>query len=465
MDLITSLSIILGVIILTAIIIYFFSRQYRKAGPNEILIVSGGKKSKLILPDGSEKVIGFKFSIGGGSYVSPITQSVFILPVEVVSIHSKLTDVLSKNGISLSLEFSAQVKINTEAYPMYQAITNFINKGTQGILETSQTVLESKVRELAGTFAVEELFSQSNRFTESLDKEIDRDFSELGLLLVSFGLSEIKDAQGYIEALSKPYITKAKYQADVDQAEKDRDLTIKAAQASKEGKIARLKAEAEVAGASWHNEAKKAESQVMVNQRKAQADMAYEVERYKLQQSLKKEEFAVKKIELEESTKLEELQIKKKEKELQANILKPAEARSQQVKMEADAESYRLETESKGKMTAKKTEDMLEAERIRLLGKAEADSIAEKARSYQSYNQAAIYQMIMEKMPELAKAISEPLSKVDKIVMIESDGKLGGSKITGQVTDILAQLPEVVEALTGADIKEFLKKKFSADEK
>ena len=98
------------------------------------------------------------------------------------------------------------------------------------------------------------------------------------------------------------------------------------------------------------------------------------------------------------------------------------------------------------------------------LGKAEAETLTEKAKAYEFYNQAAVYQMILDKMPEIAGSISEPLSKIDKIVMIEQDGKLGTSKLTGQVVDIIAQLPEVVEALTGADIKEFLKKKLNSKE-
>jgi flotillin len=113
---------------------------------------------------------------------------------------------------------------------------------------------------------------------------------------------------------------------------------------------------------------------------------------------------------------------------------------------------------------AKQAEDKAEAEKLRMLGQAEAESLKAKAKAFETYNQAAIYQMILEKMPELASAVSEPLSKLDKIVMIESDGKLGTSKITGQVADILSQLPEIVESLTGADLKKFLKDKLKGNE-
>ena len=158
------------------------------------------------------------------------------------------------------------------------------------------------------------------------------------------------------------------------------------------------------------------------------------------------------------------MNIDKKKKELEANVLKPAEARKRQVMSEADAEQYRIIAESKGKMEAKKAEDDAEAEKIKKIGEAVANSIALKAQAHEKFNEAALYELILEKMPEIVKAVSEPLSKVDKIVMIENDGKLGTSKITGQVAEVLAQMPEVVEALTGVDLKKFLKNKLNKEE-
>ncbi len=464
MDLISISIVVAVVVVLVVLIALFIRKQYHKVGPNEILIISGGRKNLVTLPDGSKKEIGFRYRIGGGTFVNPFTESVEKLPIEVIPVHSKIGDVLTNNGIPITAEFNSQVKIDTDEYALYLAITNFLSKGAEGIHEVAQTVLESKVREVIGAQTVEDIFMKRNAFSAQVVKAVQDDFQNLGLVIVSFGLREITDAQGYIDALSKPHITKAKYDAAVDQAEKDRDITIKSAQAKKEGEVARLQADAEIAKASWENEAKKAESQVGVNQKKARADMAYELERHKLQQNIKREEYAVRKVEMEEATKLEEMSVERKQRELEANIIKPAEARSVQIKAEADAESYRIATESKGKIEARKAEDEAEADRIKKLGEAEADATAKKAKAFESYNQAAIYQMIMDKMPEIASAVSEPLSKLDKIVMIQSDGKLGTSKLTGQVAEILSQLPDVVESLTGADIKKFLKKKLSDEE-
>ncbi len=456
--------VIAAVVLLLALMIWLIAKQYRKVGPNEILIISGGRKGKITMPDGTQKEIGFRFRIGGGTFVNPFFETVERLPIEVIPIHGKVAEAMTSNSIPVVAEYTAQVRIDTSDYALYLAITNFLSKGTEGIREVSETILEGKVRELIGQYTIEELFTKRSQFVAKVSGDTQADFNQLGLVLMSFALNEVIDTQGYLEALSRPQITRAKYEAEVDQAEKNRDITIRTAQAKKEGEIARLQAEAEIAKVNWQNEALKSQSQVEVNRKKAQADMAYELERYRIQQELKKEEFKLKRLEMDETIKLEELNIQKKQKELEANIIKPAEARKQQIVSEAEAESYRIQTETKAKVEAKMAEDRAEIEKLRQLGKAEAEALTAKAKAFENYGQAALYQMILEKMPELASAVSEPLSKLDKIIMIEQDGKLGASKITGQVAEILSQLPEVVEALTGADIKKFLKEKLSEKE-
>ena len=59
------LLILLGIILIAIGVYFYMFRKYVKAAPNEILIVSGGKKSELALPDGSKKEIGYRYQIGG----------------------------------------------------------------------------------------------------------------------------------------------------------------------------------------------------------------------------------------------------------------------------------------------------------------------------------------------------------------------------------------------------------------
>jgi flotillin len=295
---------------------------------------------------------------------------------------------------------------------------------------------------------VEQLFQQRFEFADKVKDSASLDFSRMGLQVLSYALKDFSDKQGYIESLSKPRIAQARGEAAVAEAEAEKDATVKAAAARKESDIAKFRAETEIAEANRDYELKRAEYSSMVNQKKAQADLSYEIERQKMNQQLKKEEYSVKMVEKESAIKLEEKEVVRKEMELESTVKKQADAHKYQVIAETDANAYKLAEEAKGKAAG-----------IRLTGASEAEAMKAKAAAYADYNQAAIYQMLISVMPELARAVSEPLSKVDKIVMIDSgNGASGASKVTRQVAEVLAQLPAVVESLSGVDLKKALER-------
>jgi len=323
------------------------------------------------------------------------------------------------------------------------------------------------MREIIGTMTVEQIYRGRQEFSSKVSEAIQSDFTKMGLVMLSYALKDISDSQGYIDSLSRPQIAAAKRDAAIAQAETEKDSIIKSSQARREAEVARLQADAQIAKAGWENEAKKAESQVLVNQKKAQADFSYELERFRLAQEIKKEEAKVKLIEKEEAVRIETAEISRKEKELDSNVLKPADARKYQIKAEADAEEYRIQAEARGKAEAMKLEGLADAERIKQKGLAEAEAMSKKAQAWEKYNQAAIFETYMKILPDLARAVAEPLSKVDKIVVVGGEKGLGTTRITGQVAEILAQLPEIVQSLAGVDLKKFLKDKLSpaADDK
>jgi flotillin len=457
--------IIALVVVFIGLLIFMLMKQYRKVSPNEVLIVSGGRKRVVTEPDGTKRTIGYRANIGGGTLVLPFFERAETLPIEVITVNIKISEVLTKEGIPLIAEGTAQVKIKNDDHSIRLAAEQFLGLGSDGIRDVAKTVLEGKMRSVIGSMTVEEIYMGREEFTSKVEKGTKEDFQVMGLTMISFALQEISDTQGYLDALAKPRIAQVKRDATIAQAEADKDAQIKASQAKKEGDIAKLRAEAEIAGVAWDNEAKKAQSQVHVNKIKAQADIAYEMERSIVTQSLKKEEYKIKVIDKEEAIKVEDLEIKRKEKELEANIKKPSDARKYQVIAESEAEAYRLEQEAKGQAKAKKLLSDAEAEKIKVEGSAEAEAMAKKAESYEKYNQAAVYQMVVDKLPELARSVSEPLSKIEKIIMIGSnDGNLGTSKITGQITNVLAQLPELIQTTTGIDLKKIIKDKFENKE-
>ncbi len=461
----TSALILFGVIILfLALIALLLAKQYRKVGPNEALIISGGRKRTAIAPDGTKTKVGYRYRLGGGTFVWPFMETVDILPIEAITMNIKTPEVLTNGGVPIMAEAVAQIKIDSSDHAIRLAAEQFLGLGKEGIKSVAETVLEGKMREVMGTMTVEQIYKARHEFSASVTQAAQSDFARMGLNMMSFALKDISDTQGYLDALGKPQIAAAKRDATIAEAETEKEATIKSSEARREGEIARLSADALIAKAQWENEAKKAESQVQVNQKKAAADFAYEIERARLSQDMKKEESKVKFIEKQEAIKIEELEIARKEKELNSNVIKPADARKYQMKAEAEAEEYRIQSEARGKADAMKLEGIAQAEKTKHIGLAEAESMMKKAQAWDKYNQAAILEMYLNMLPDLAKSVSEPLSKVDKIVVVGGDKNLGTTKITSQVGEILAQMPEVVKSLTGVDLKKYLKKKLASDD-
>jgi len=456
----TVLLIIIGAaIVVVALVLFAVFKQYRRVGPNEVLIISGGRKRTVTEPDGTKRKVGYRVHIGGGTFVNPFLETAQVLPLEVMTLTIKTPEVLTAQGVHIIAEGSAQVKVKGDDYSIRQAAENFLGKGTEGISSIAHDILEGHMRAALGSMTVEELYQKRDEFARKVEEAAKSDFDALGLGVIAFALKDFSDTQGYIEALGKPRIAQVKRDAVVAQAETDKDASIKSSQARKEGEIAKLRAEAEIAEANRDYESQRAEFQAAVNQKRAHADMSYDLERHRMNQQIKKEEYKVRLVEKEEGIKVEEQEIVRKEKELEATVKKAADAKNYQIMKEADAESYRLAIMAKGKTLAAKNDGLAQAEIIKATGEAEAEAMERKAQSYLKYNEAAVYHMFIEKLPELARAVSEPLSKVDKIVIVDGgSGASGASKLTGQVAQILAQLPTVVESLSGIDLKQFMSK-------
>lgn len=461
-----SILILIGIIIVILVLLsILIAKQYRKVGPNEVLIISGGRKRSALQPDGTKRKIGYRYRLGGGTFVWPFLETVDILPIDVVNLSIKIPEVLTYGGILIMADASAQVKIDSDENSIRLAAEQFLGTGKDGIRDISSTILDGKMRAVIGTMTVEDIYRERGEFADKVIKSVGNEFSRMGLTLISFALKEISDTQGYLDALGKTQIASAKRDATIAEAENEKEAVIKSSAARKEGEVARLNADALIAKAQWENEAKKAESQVQVNQKKARADFAYELERSCLNQDIKKEEANVKLIEKEESIKLEAMEITRREKELDYSVIKPADARKYQIKAEAEAEGFRIQAEAEGKSEALRLEAQAEAEKIKQKGLAEAETMLKKANAWEKYNQAAILEIYLKSLPELARAVSEPLSKVDKIVLVGGDKGTGATKITSQVAEILAQMPDVVESLTGVDLKKYFKDKLTPEKK
>ena len=354
---ITGIIILAGAIIVFLIFFFFaISKQYRKVGPNEVLIISGGRKRTVVEPDGTKRKIGYRMHVGGCTFVLPFLERADILPLEVFTLNIEIPDGLTAKGIELRAVGQAQVKVKSDDHSIRMAAEQFLSKGLTGMKDIPQQILEGNMRSVLGSLAVEEIYKNRDDFANKVSNLAVDAFNSMGLVILSFSLKEISDSQGYLEALGKPYMAKIKGEAEIAQAEADKVAAIKSAEARKEGDIAKFKAETEIAQASRDYEIQRADLQAGINQKRAIADSAYDLERLKMNQQLKKEEYEVRLIEKEQAIKVADKEILRKEKELESTVKKTADAMKYQAEAEAEATSHKLGAAAKGKAAAIKHE-------------------------------------------------------------------------------------------------------------
>lgn len=332
-----------------------------------------------------------------------------------------------------------------------------------------QTV-EGHLRGIVGTLTIEDIYKNRDAFAQKVQEVSAGDLANMGLSIDSFTLRDIKDDHGYLEALGKPRVAQVKRDATIAQAEADRDALIKSSQANQAGQEAKFVADTKVAEANQNFEVKKASYQVNINQQKAQADLAYDLQKYKTNQAVKAEEVQVMVVEKERMIDVQTKEIMRRQKELEATISKPADAERYRVETLANAQRFKLMTEAEGEANATKNigigqaeatraKGLAQADVIKATGFSEAEAMAKKADSWKAYNEAAIAQLVIERLPEIARAIAEPLAKTEKIIIINQGGDSGGAyKVTKDVTNIIAQLPPVLESLTGLKLEELVAK-------
>ncbi len=452
---------VVGLLVMLFLFVAIYASRYVKVGPNEVLIVSG-RRRQIVNPQGKVVDVGFRIKAGGGTFVWPVLEKAEVLSLELMTIDVKTPSVYTVTGVPVVVDGVAQVKVKSDEVSIRTAAERFLSKTPSEIMNIALQTLEGHLRAIIGRLTVEELYRDREAFAQKVQEVSAGDFANMGLSIDSFTIKEIRDDQGYLDALGKPRIAQVKRDAIIGEAEANRDATIKSSEAHQIGQKARLVAEAQVAEATRDYEMKRADFQASVNQRKAASDLSYDLQKYQSAQAVKQEELRVVEIE-------KERMIEIKQKELQAAVQKPAEAEKFRIQQIADGQKYQIIAEAdaralaaqnvgRGEAEAIKAKGLAEAEVILAKGQAEAEAMRKKAEAWRSYNEAAIAQMFIEKLPELARAVAEPLGKTDKITIVSTggDGGVGASKLTKDVVDIIGQLPPILEGVSGVSLKDII---------
>ena len=437
------------------------------AGPNEALIRSGGGREP-------------KVTVGGRLIVLPIFFKAQNLSLEVMTLAVETAKVYTKEGVAITVDGVAQVKVARAEEAIRTAAQQFIGKPQREIAQVALQTLEGAQRAILGTMTVEDIYQDRESFAQSVGEVAGPHMANMGLEIVSFTIRDIRDDQGYLDALGRKRTAEVTRDAEIGEAEATRDAAIRraeaerdasvvAAQANRDQEAARFEAETSIAASERDFRVQKARYEQETNARQAEAELAYALQEAKTRQDIREQELQIEVVERTKQIEVEQQEIERRQRELEAGVKRPAEAERYRLETiaagekmravaEAEAQAETLTLHGGGEADAIRARGEAEAEAIRARGLAEADAMRTKAEAWKEYGQAAVIDSLLTSLPDVAAAISQPLAQTDRIVMISGEGgSTGASKLTGDVTKVVSQLPDLVESLTGIDILATLK--------
>ena len=434
------------------------AKLFRKAGPHEALVIYGLRGTRIVK--------------GGGTIIYPMIEQCRELSLELMSFDvAPQQSLYTKQGVAVTIEAVAQIKVKSDPESIRTASEQFLTKRPEQREGLIRLVMEGHLRGIIGQLTVEQIVKEPEMVADRMRSTCADDMNKMGLEVISFTLKEVRDKNEYITNMGRPDIARIKRDAEVAAAEADRDIAIKRAESQRAAAVAKAQADqervaAETASLTKQAEAerdldiKKAEYLESTKRAQAQADKAYEIETNVQQQQVILQAVRVQQAEREAQVKVQDAEIARRERELIATVLKPAEIERQRIETLAEAERQRLIKEAEGRASATRAQGEAEAEIIFKKGESEAKAMNIKAEAFQEYNQAAVFDKLISGMPEVVRALAEPLSRIDKVTIVSTgNGDAAGAyKLTGDITKIAAQVPALFEALSGMHMSDLLSK-------
>ncbi len=470
------------------VILIVLASGYIKAPPDKAYIISGiCKKARVVIGKASIKV--------------PFFERVDKLDLSLMSVDVKTASAVpTADYINITVDAAVNVKISLSDEGLSLAQQNFLNKDREYIIGVSREVLEGNMREIVGTMELRDMVSNRQKFADKVKENAAPDLAKMGLDVVSFNVQNFTDSQGVIDNLGIDNISKIQKDASIARAIADRDVAVARASAEKESNDAKVAASLEIATKQNDLAIKQAELKKISDIKKAEADAAYTIQEEEQRKQIEITTANANIARQEKEVELETQKIAIQERRLDAEVRKQAEAKKFEQQQRADADLYTRQKEAEAKkyediqnaeaelavkqkeaeamyyiaeQTAKATRAKAEAERfaaeqdaegtkargiaeaeaVKAKALAEAEGLDKKAEAMQKMQEAAILQMYFEKLPEIAKAVAEPLSNIDSITMY------GDGNTTKLVSDITSSTTQISSGLLdgmGISLKELV---------
>lgn len=421
--------------------------SYVKSPPDTAYMISGFRKPRIL--------------IGRAGIRIPFLERLDKLSLKMFSVDVKTTDfVPNAEYINVKVDATVKIRIGQSEEMMALASKFFLNEKEEMIISRVQDTLEGNMREIVGQMRLEEMVTDRKAFGERVQENAIPDLEKMGLEMISFNVQSFSDQNNVIEDLGIDNISQIKKGAAVAKAQAERDIAIAQAQAAKEANDAKVQSEMEIAEKQTSLAIRQAELKQQSDVKKAEADAAYSIQEQEQRKTIEVASANADIARAERTAELKSKEVEVTKQTLDAEIRAKADAQRYAAEQEAEAELFRRTKEAEAKMIERRREaegiravGEAEAEAIRLKSLAEAEGIDKKAEAMKKYGEAAVIEMVMGALPEIAKNVAEPLSKVDKITMY---GEGNSAKLLSDIINGTTQVTEGITAGMGIDVKSLI---------
>ncbi|MBM4761031.1 flotillin family protein [Bacillus sp. B15-48] len=452
------LVIFVPILIIAALIgvgYFFWVRiRYRTAKSNEALIITGPrlgdpeKESNIFtdLEGRSMKII------RGGGYLLKRFQTA--TPVNLTSFQLKLSTprVYTNGGVPIVADAVAMVKVADTLNGIANYAEQFLGKKQAEIEEEIIEVLGSNLRAILSKMTVEDINSSREKFNHDVSDIAQKQLDLMGFKITALGLTDIRDADeenGYLENLGRPRIAEVRKQAEIAEADSERETRIHRAKMDQEAKEEEYKRQIAIAESRKEKDLNDAAFKEETERARAKSEQSYELEKAKLAKEIKEEELMLKFLERERAVKLEE----------EENKVRKAKADADYYETTRRAEADARKAEIEGEMLAKirREEGSAEADVIRERGKAEAESRKLLAEAMEKHGDVIITEKLIEMLPVFAEKIAQPLNNIESVKIIDSGNGQGVPSFGKSITKTMVEMQEPLKEMTGIDVAQLVK--------
>jgi flotillin len=418
-------SMILLIALAFIIVIKVMASRYKKIPPNEVGIFYG-RRYRSVDSEGKVSHRGFRVVAGGGSLVWPVIEHFQPMSTSVTQVEIDEHDIPNKDNVKISAKGVATFKIETTQESLHNAAAAFLGKGDEELARIVRNILQGHLRSIIGKLNINEILRDRDEFNKKVVEESTEELKRLGIQIITLVIQEVTDEYGYIDALGKQSVAEAIRDANIKTAQAEAETKKQVSNANREADITVASNTVKVAEAERDRDVKKAQFKTIADTEKAKADQAFGIAMAEQEKTLKVRQAERDAAEKEAQIEVQTKEAARKEQELDATVVKPAQAERAKQVIEAEAAKQVAVTNAEaareaairradGEKQARVFEGEGQASKTKAIMLAEAEGQAAKTKQAlvaEAEGEAARKGMVLKAEAEGTKQLAEALAKM-----------------------------------------------------